>query len=109
MFAGPVRGVCSLAPNNVNTMAAAAMAAKNLGFDTVQARLVADRTLESHIIEIDVVGPAPEGADPSRPFRVQTMRYNPAAPGAVTGSATFGSFLSSLVRCRGMRGGVHLV
>ena len=40
--AGPVRELCPLAPNNVNTMAAAALAAASLGFDGVKARLIAD-------------------------------------------------------------------
>ena len=40
--AGPVRGLCPLAPNNVNTMAGGAIAAHTLGFDGVIARLVAD-------------------------------------------------------------------
>ena len=39
---GDVRSLCPLAPMNVNTMAAAAMAAHNLGFDSVQGKLVAD-------------------------------------------------------------------
>ena len=39
---GPVRGLCPLAPNNVNTMAGGAIAAHTLGFDGVIARLVAD-------------------------------------------------------------------
>ena len=42
MRAGPVRELCPLAPNNVNTMAAAAIAATSLGFDGVYGRLVAD-------------------------------------------------------------------
>ena len=42
LYDGPVRPLCSLAPNNVNTMAAAAMAAHNLGLDKVVGRLVAD-------------------------------------------------------------------
>lgn len=41
-ISGPVRALCSLAPNNVNTMAGASIAAHNLGFDGVTARLVAD-------------------------------------------------------------------
>ena len=40
-FTGPVRNLCPLAPNNVNTMAAAAIAAHNLGFDEVQGCIVA--------------------------------------------------------------------
>jgi predicted dinucleotide-utilizing enzyme len=42
LYDGPVRQLCPLAPNNVNTMAAAAVAAHNLGLDGTRARLVAD-------------------------------------------------------------------
>lgn len=35
LYEGPVRELCPLAPNNVNTMAVASMAASNLGFDKV--------------------------------------------------------------------------
>jgi predicted dinucleotide-utilizing enzyme len=42
LYEGPVRPLCSLAPNNVNTMAAAALAAHNLGLDQVIGRLVSD-------------------------------------------------------------------
>jgi aspartate dehydrogenase len=42
LILGPVRDLCSLAPNNVNTMAVGALTAHNLGFDKVQAFLVAD-------------------------------------------------------------------
>ena len=41
-LSGPVRELCSLAPNNVNTMACASIAAHNLGFDGVVGHLVAD-------------------------------------------------------------------
>jgi aspartate dehydrogenase len=59
LYNGPVRDLCPLAPNNVNTMAAACIAAHNLGFDKVQASLVAVPGLEAHIIDIEVTGPAP--------------------------------------------------
>jgi hypothetical protein len=39
---GSVRALCPLAPNNVNTMASAAIAGHNLGFDLTKARLVSD-------------------------------------------------------------------
>ena len=39
---GCIRDLCPLAPNNVNTMAAAALAAHNLGFDKTQGCIVAD-------------------------------------------------------------------
>ena len=42
LYDGPVRELCPLAPNNVNTMAAAALAAHNLGFDLVTGKLVAE-------------------------------------------------------------------
>lgn len=42
LYEGPLRPLCPLAPNNVNTMAAAAVAAPGLGFDGVRACLVAD-------------------------------------------------------------------
>ena len=41
-FPGPIRELCSLAPNNVNTMAAAALAAHNLGFDKSRGCIMAD-------------------------------------------------------------------
>ncbi len=42
VYEGPVRALCPLAPNNVNTIAVAAIAAHTLGFDGVRARLIAD-------------------------------------------------------------------
>lgn len=49
LYEGPLRPLCPLAPNNVNTMAAAAVAAPRLGFDGVRACLVADpRWVTSH-------------------------------------------------------------
>ena len=97
LYEGPVRGLCPLAPNNVNTMAAAALAAHgSLGFDGVRAVLVADASLDAHVITIDARGKSTPGSS-SRPFRAFTERYNPAPPGAVTGAATFASFVSSLL------------
>merc|ERR1712203_365176 len=106
LYHGPVRQLCPLAPNNVNTMAAAAVAAQNLGFDGTWGRLVADPTAQDwHIIEVTVEGPVgPAG----NKFSVNTVRRNPANPGAVTGSATYASFLSSLLRAGGRGSGVHL-
>ena len=105
LYDGPVRGLCPLAPNNVNTMASAAIAAPSLGFDGVRAVLVADASLQAHVITIEATGPP--AADGSC-FRVVTERVNPAPPGAVTGQATFASFLSSLLAARGHGPGVHL-
>lgn len=103
IYEGTVRGLCPLAPNNVNTMACAALAGHNLGFDKVVARLVADTSLAAHVIVIEVVGPT-SGEDT---FRITTTRNNPAKVGAVTGNATYGSFLSSLVKANGQGEGFH--
>jgi aspartate dehydrogenase len=106
LYDGPVRQLCPQAPNNVNTMAAAALAGHSLGFDGVHATLISDKSLTSaHIVEVEVFGP-PQ-ADGSPPFSVVTRRYNPAKVGAVTGSATFISFLSSVVLARGKSSGLH--
>ena len=106
LYEGPVRGLCPLAPNNVNTMAAAALAASSLGFDGAVGRLVADASLVTHEIEIDARGP--KRADGSQ-FSCVTRRSSPAPPGAVTSKATYGSFLESLVRARGRGKGLHMV
>jgi len=106
LYEGPVRPLCSLAPNNVNTMAAAAIAANNLGLDKVIGKLVSDPNLPDwHIVEVDVFGPTNSLGNQ---FSVKTVRSNPADPGAVTGSATYNSFLSSILRARGKGEGVHL-
>lgn len=107
LYEGPVRGLCPLAPNNVNTMAAACMAAPSLGFDGVQGCLIADPGLPDwHVVEVEVTGPSGERRDQA--FTVTTCRRNPASPGAVTGAATFPSFWSSLLACQGHRGHVVL-
>ena len=107
LYDGPVRALCPLAPNNVNTMAAAALAAHDsLGFDGVVARLIADASLDAHVITVDARGASPAGG--SAPFRAVTERYNPAPPGAVTGAATFASVWASLLEARGRGSGLHM-
>jgi aspartate dehydrogenase len=107
LYEGPVRALCPLAPNNVNTMACAALA--GLGFDATHATLISDARLQSHDIEIDIEGPV--NKDTGQPFRCITKRINPAAVGAVTGSATYVSFFSSLLDASAYKrgGGVHFV
>eukprot|EP01065_Artemidia_motanka_P029810 TRINITY_DN3587_c0_g1_i1.p1 TRINITY_DN3587_c0_g1~~TRINITY_DN3587_c0_g1_i1.p1 ORF type:complete len:292 (+),score=65.87 TRINITY_DN3587_c0_g1_i1:70-945(+) len=108
LYDGPVRGVCSLAPNNVNTMACAAMAASPaLGFDSVQGRLVAHWD-HAHEVSVEVEGPVRADCGGDR-FRVATLRHNPAKPGAVTGTATYLSFVSSMFDAGGRRPGLHFV
>ncbi|KAJ6654825.1 hypothetical protein lerEdw1_006514 [Lerista edwardsae] len=101
LYDGPVRKLCPLAPNNVNTMAAACMAAPSLGFDGVRGCLVADPGHpDYHVVEIEATGPGG--------FSVRSTRKNPAASGAVTGAATFVAFWSSLLVCQGHGGQVYL-
>ena len=107
LYDGPVRELCALAPNNVNTMAAAAVAAHNLGFDKVVGQLVSDPSLTDwHIVEVEVRGkPTSNGLS----FETLTTRKNPANPGVVTGSATYGSFCNSLLQAKYQRScGFHL-
>jgi len=104
VYEGPVRGLCPLAPNNVNTMAAASLAARSLGLDGVTGRLVVDASLDKHVVEVEVVGPAKPGQEP---FRLVTVRNNPAEAGAVTGDATYATFLRSMLEAGGSGDGVH--
>ncbi|TKR76715.1 hypothetical protein L596_017820 [Steinernema carpocapsae] len=101
LYDGPVRNLCSMAPNNVNTMAGAAVAAHTLGFDLVRAKLIADPQLVNwHIVEVEVIG--------ENGFRTTTRRENPAAAGAVTGSVTYFSFLASVKETLYRPPGIHL-
>lgn len=104
LYEGSVRGLCPLAPNNVNTMAVGAIAAHNIGFDGAIGKIVAVPNQRSHIVEIEVGGPGEEG----NRFTVHTVRHNPAQVGVVTGNATYASFYSSLLGAQGRGGGVHL-
>jgi len=89
-----VRALARDAPANVNTMAAAALAAPALGFDGVRGVLVADPRLSSHVVVVEVEGP--RNADGSPGLCVRTERTAPAPPGAVTSTATLASFWASV-------------
>lgn len=107
LYEGPVRDLCPKAPNNVNTMACAAMASHTLGFDGTIGRLVADARLTTHEIEILALGkPNPSTG---QQFRLNVTRSSPAPVGAVTSKATYGSFLESLLKSHGRGPGVHFV
>lgn len=90
LYEGPVRALCPMAPNNVNSIAAAALAGHTMGFDGTIAKLVAaSPEHHAHVVRVQVVGPGG--------FSVDTTRVNPARPGAVTGNATYASFVSSVI------------
>mgnify|MGYP001341218178 CR=1 FL=1 len=110
LYDGPLRRLCFEAPNNVNTMATAGIAAlKTTGFDRTRVRLICDKSLECTIITVDAVG------TPTRPngegLRVVSDRVNPSIPGAVTGLGTFTTFYTSmLIAAEGKLGdGIHIV
>ncbi|XP_030847443.1 putative L-aspartate dehydrogenase [Strongylocentrotus purpuratus] len=107
LYDGPVKDLCPLAPNNVNTMAAACMMAHNLGFEKVQGCIASDpNAREYHLIQIDVIGPGDASA--GKAFTVSTTRKSPASYKAVTSNATYVSFFSSVLRAQGQGAGVHL-
>jgi len=90
LYEGPVRDLCPLAPNNVNTMAC--LAIFGIGFDRTVGRLVSDPDTDSHHITIEITGTRPG-------FKVTQSRTNPAPMGNVTGLQTYNSFLKSLDCC----------
>jgi predicted dinucleotide-utilizing enzyme len=96
LYEGPVRDLCPLAPNNTNTMACAALAAREsgIGLDEAIGCLICDPSFKAHIIDVEVEGPTTEGIGA---FKVTSTRFNPAKKGAVTGNATYMSFFSSLI------------
>jgi len=111
IYSGPVRELCQLAPNNVNTMAVGATIASNLGFDGVQGCLIADTALDDrHIVEIELTGPEITIDEKKQlGFHLKTIRTNPAQLGAVTGTATLLSFVSSIKRAKDRTPGIHVV
>ena len=101
VYDGPLRSLCEFAPNNVNTMAVFAMASR-LGFDEIQAQLIADPTLEHHITAVALLGPDDGGPR----YSLDLVRRSPAGPRAVTSTATLSSFAASMIRSCGGGDGV---
>jgi predicted dinucleotide-utilizing enzyme len=99
LYDGDIRKLADLAPNNVNTMMCLALAVQNANDVEIKGVLKAHKNDDAHITEIEVRGH--DG------FLVKTQRYNPAEKGAVTGSNTYDSFLSSLYNARGTMPGLH--
>ena len=102
LYDGPLRKLCALAPNNVNTMAVLALSSE-LGFDQVQAQLVANPSLEHHITELVLLGPDTKGPR----YSLKLLRESPAGVGAVTSTATLTTFLNSMLQSIGKGDGVH--
>lgn len=102
LYEGPVRDLCPLAPNNVNTMAC--LSIFGIGFDRTFGRLVSDPDTESHhsksmlyfinfntkiSVTIELMGTKPG-------FSVTSSRTNPAPRGNVTGAQTYVAFMKSI-------------
>ena len=102
IYDGPLRELCELAPNNVNTMAVLALASQ-LGFDRVGAKLVADPSLEHHITSVRLLGHETGGPR----YSLDLVRRAPAGAGAVTSVATLTSFAQSMLGARDQGTGVH--
>lgn len=107
LYEGPVRELCPLAPNNVNTMACAALACHSLGFDKTIGRLVVDPSLTTHEIVVHAEG-KPNPTTGQR-FILHLERSSPAPVGAVTSKATYSTFLESVLKAKGRGHGVHFI
>lgn len=98
LASGDIGLINALAPQNTNTMAAYALAASELGFSGCKGRITANRDLETHLVHCNV--------ETKGGLKLSFLRDNPAGHGQVTGSATFSSFLSSVIHYRsGIRHG----
>jgi len=85
---GNVAEINEIAPQNTNTMAIYALVAGELGFLGCKGSIIADRSLDSHIIDCYV--------ETHLGLKTRFTRDNPANHSAVTGKATFYSFLNSV-------------
>ncbi|KAH9397456.1 hypothetical protein TYRP_003773 [Tyrophagus putrescentiae] len=99
LYSGPVRAVCPLAPNNVNTMATAALL--GVGLDRTEGVLVADPGLaDHHRIEVEVRGVQRSGF--SRPFSASSTRISPtSAESSVSSRQTLDAFWQSVLDALG--------
>ncbi len=95
LYSGPVRAVCPLAPNNVNTMATAALL--GVGLDRTEGVLVADPGLaDHHRIEVEVRGVQRPGF--SMPFSALSTRISPtSAESSVSSRQTLDAFWQSVL------------
>ena len=84
----PIYEINKIAPQNTNTMSIYALAAASLGFENCEGHIVADQSLDAHLVELNI--------ETKGGLKLSLLRDNPANRGQVTGSATFGSFLNSL-------------
>ncbi|MEO7402424.1 MAG: aspartate dehydrogenase domain-containing protein [Burkholderiales bacterium] len=91
LYDGPVRGIASLYPRNVNTMVTCALA--TVGLDRCRARLIADPALQVAMLEVEAIGL--DGG------RVTMQKAQPAL--GVSGTEMFEAQWSSIVRAAAVR------
>ncbi|MBW1972168.1 MAG: DUF108 domain-containing protein [Deltaproteobacteria bacterium] len=96
IYDGPVRGVCSQFPRNVNSHATLALA--GIGMDKTRSVLIADPSLDESIIEIM----AKSGGT-----MIEIKRRNPIK--GVTGKLTLLSVFSTLLRVTNIGSGIHII
>ncbi|SEE70071.1 aspartate dehydrogenase [Rhizobiales bacterium GAS188] len=89
LYDGPVRGIASLYPRNVNTMVTCALA--TIGVDRCRARLIADPSLDHAVAEVEAFG-----RDGSY---LSTVKRQPAV--GVSGTEMIQSTLRSLSKATG--------
>jgi len=90
LFDGPVRELAKLAPNNVNSMTAIAIA--GIGVDQTIGRLYALKQGHNHKSRIKISG--------TNGFSLFTERINHADPGSLTGKQTYQAFLASIHKAK---------
>ncbi len=97
VYDGPVRGIASLYPRNVNTMVTCALA--TLGLDRTRGRLIADPSLDHAVAEVEA-----HGTDGSY---LATQKRQPAI--GVSGTEMFRSTLRSVRVASGVRNPIDFV
>ncbi|OTF69639.1 Homoserine dehydrogenase-like protein, partial [Euroglyphus maynei] len=98
LYEGPARELCQIAPNNANTVAAAALL--GVGFDHTIGKLISDTSLcDFHRIEVIVRG---KPTIDDKQFQVELNRQSPThSAHNVSSLHTYDCFWHSILHCTG--------